>query len=69
MDGIDARFITKRTSGTTSTPNYSFRGANIGGGSVEDLADLPPFCHAVFSIFSTRKTWFYAVATEKEAVA
>jgi len=66
LDEIDARFVTKRTDDTTSTPNYSYRGANIGGGAVEDL---PPFCHAVFSVSSVGKTRFYAVATEEEAIA
>jgi len=42
---------------------------NIGGGTIEGLEDLPPLCHAVFSILLIRKTWFYAMATNEEAFA
>jgi len=42
---------------------------NIGGGTIEDLENLPLLCHAVFSILLIRKTWFYAMATNEEAFA
>jgi len=65
LDEIDASFITKRTDGTTSNPNYFYLGVNIGGGTVEDLEALPSFCHAVFSISLIRKTRIYAVVTRE----